>query len=362
MSDNIDPPASTSGLVLYRTEDEQMRIEVRLEGDTVWLTQAQMAELFQTSVPNINLHLKAIFDERELVEAATIKDYLIVRQEGSRQVSRNVLHYRLEAILAVGFRVRSTRGTQFRQWATARLSEYLVKGFTMDDERLKNPPGAGAPDYFDEMLARVRDIRTSERRVYLRVREILALAADYQPADAETQLFFQTIQNKLHFAATGQTAPELIAERVDHYKPHAGLTSFSGERVRKHDVTVAKNYLSENEIDELNRIVVMFLDYADDQARRRKQVFMRDWREKLDEFLRFNERAVLDHAGRVTREQADRLAHEQYDLFQIRQREAAELAGEDAMLKAVESTLIERKGKPNGKPVTRRGKQGKTKS
>jgi hypothetical protein len=213
---------SASGLVLYLTEDEQTRIEVRLEGGTVWLTQAQMAELFQSTPQNITIHLKAIYDEGELLPQATCKDYLQVRQEGKRQVSRNLQHYSLEAILAVGYRVRSVRGTQFRQWATARLSEYLVKGFTMDDARLKNPPGDGTPDYFDEMLARVRDIRASERRVYLRVRDILALASDYQVSDAETQRFFQTIQNKLHFAATGQTAPELIAARVNHDLPHAG--------------------------------------------------------------------------------------------------------------------------------------------
>lgn len=210
---------SITELILYRTEDARTRIEVRLEGGTVWLTQAQMATLFQTTPQNITLHLKAIFREGELLETATCKEYLQVRSEGERQVRRELRHYNLEAILAVGYRVRSPRGVQFRQWATERLREYLVKGFTMDDERLKNPPGAGVPDYFDEMLARVRDIRASEKRMYLRVREILALAADYRPDDAETQVFFQTVQNKLHFAVTGRTAPELIAERANASKP-----------------------------------------------------------------------------------------------------------------------------------------------
>lgn len=207
-----DDPLPTASIVLYQTEDGRTRIQCRFENRTLWLTQIQIADLFQTSVPNINIHLKAIYDEDELSSEATIKSYLIVQTEGKRQVSRPILHYSLPAILAVGYRVRSPRGTQFRQWATERLSEYLLKGFVMDDERLKNPPGPGVPDYFDELLERIRDIRASERRVYLRVREILALAGDYQPAAKETQQFFKTIQNKLHFAATGKTAPELIAE------------------------------------------------------------------------------------------------------------------------------------------------------
>jgi hypothetical protein len=238
-------------------------------------------------------------------------------------------------ILAVGYRVRSPRGTAFRQWATARLSEFLLKGFALDDERLKHPPGPGIPDYFDEMLERIRDIRSSERRMYLQVRNILALAADYDPSDNETQHFFQIVQNKLHFAATGKTAPELIAERADHTKPNMGLTSWKGPVVRKGDVTVAKNYMNENEIAELNRIVVMFLDYAEDQARRRKQVFMRDWRAKLDEFLRFNERDVLSGAGHISREEADRQAAGEYDLFHGRRLAEADAKAEEDTMKAL---------------------------
>jgi len=315
-----DQEQPLSSIVLYLTEDGRTRIECRFEDESIWLTQALMAELFQTTPQNVTLHLKAIFAEGELPEEATCKRSLQVRQEGGREVTRTLRHYNLPAILAVGYRVRSHRGTQFRQWATARLSEYLVKGFTMDDERLKNPPGKGHTDYFDELLERIRDIRASERRVYLRVREILALASDYSPSDPETQVFFQTVQNKLHFAATGKTAPELIADRADAGEPNMGLTAWKGGVVRKGDVTVAKNYLREDEISELNRIVVMFLDFAEDQARRRKQIFFDNWKTRLDDFLRLNERAILPDGGRVSREEADALAAAEYERFATRRR------------------------------------------
>jgi len=326
-----------SSLVLYQTEDGRTKVQCRFEEDTIWLTQAQMAELFQVTVPNVNLHLKAIFAEGELSPEATIKSYLIVRTEGVRQISREVLHYSLPAVLAVGYRIRSPRGTEFRKWATARLEEFLVKGFVLDDDRLKNPPGPGVPDYFDELLERIRDIRASERRMYLRVRDILALASDYAPNAAETHRIFQVIQNKLHHAVTGMTAPELIAARADAAQPNMGLTSWSGRAVRKHDVTVAKNYLHEGEITELNRIVVMFLDFAEDQAQRRKQVFLKDWQQKLDDFLRFNERGVLADAGHVTREAADQKATLEYDQFAERRRLAAEAEGESDALRALEA-------------------------
>lgn len=333
-----EPPPGSS-LLLYQTEDGQTRVQCRFEYETIWLTQLQLAELFQTSVQNINLHLKQIYAEGELAAEATIKSYLIVRTEGARQVTRLVAHHSLPAILAVGFRVRSQRGTQFRQWATARLGEFLVKGFTMDDERLKNPPSPEVPDYFDELLERIRDIRASERRVYLRVREILALAADYTPGAEETQAMFQIVQNKLHCAATGQTAPELIATRADAGKPNMGLTTWKAGSVRKGDVTVAKNYLNAEEISELNRIVVMFLDFAEDQARRRKQVFLRDWKTRLDDFLRFNERAVLPHAGRVSRDTADRKAVDEYEKFAARRRIELEAEGEADVLRQLEATV-----------------------
>jgi hypothetical protein len=319
-----DQNAPESSIVLYQTEDGRTRIDCRFEDENLWLTQAQIAELFQTSVPNINLHLKAIYEEGELRESATIKSYLIVRNEGERTVSREVLHYCLPTILAVGYRVRSARGTQFRQWATSKLSEYLVKGFTMDDERLKNPSGTGAPDYFDELLERIRDIRASERRVYLRLKEILALAADYSPGDEETQMFFQTVQNKMHFAVTGKTAAELIAQRADGGAANMGLTTWKGARVAKGDVTVAKNYLREKEIEELNRIVTMFLDFAEDQAERKKQVFLRDWRERLNAFLQFNERRVLEGPGKISHDEARRKAEEEYDRFAARRRQQIE--------------------------------------
>ena len=334
-----DEPSPQSSILLYQTEDGRTRIQCRFENATLWLTQALIAELFQTTPQNVTLHLKAIYEEGELVEAATCKNYLQVRSEGGRQISRNLRHYSLLAILSVGYRVRSARGTQFRQWATARLGEYLLKGFTMDDERLKNPPGNGHTDYFDELLERIRDIRSSERRVYLRVREILALAADYSPSDPETQVFFQTVQNKLHFAATGKTAPELIAERVDPTQLNMGLTAWKGGVVRKGDVTVAKNYLQESEINELNRIVVMFLDFAEDQARRRKQIFLDNWQTRLDDFLQLNERAILPDAGKVTRQRADAIAEQAYDDFAARRRTQLEDEAEADTLKQLEAEV-----------------------
>lgn len=337
---SIQRPIPPGGeLILYQAEDGQTRVQCRFEEQTLWLSQAAMVELFQTTKANVSIHLKNIFAEGELKEEAVVKSYLTTATDGK---SYAVKHYRLEAVLAVGYRVRSARGTQFRQWATARLEEYLRKGFTMDDERLKNPPGPGVPDYFDELLERIRDIRASEKRMYLQLRNILALAADYDSTAAEAPEFFQTVQNKLHFAITARTAPELIAERADAEKPNMGLTAWKGAVVRKADVTVAKNYLNETEIAELNRIVVMFLDYAEDQARRRKQVFLRDWRQKLDEFLRFNDRGVLPGVGRISRERADRIAHEHYTRFEDRRRTAAELEAEAALNKELQDTLKNR--------------------
>ena len=332
------PLRPTGEIILYPTEDGRTRVECRFSGETVWLTQALLAELYQKDVRTINEHLQNLFEERELEPEATIREFRTVRREGGREVARLIEHYNLAAILAVGYRVRSPRGAQFRRWATERLSEYLVKGFTMDDERLKHPPveGSGVPDYFDELLERIRDIRSSEKRMYLRVREIFALAGDYDPAKKETAGFFQTIQNKLHFASTGQTAPELIAGRADHTKSNMGLTAWKGDAVRKADVTVAKNYLNEDEIRELNRIVTMWLDFAEDQARRRKQVFLKDWAAKLDEFLRFNERTVLGDKGRVSKEAADSRAEAEYEEFAARRRAMLEAEAERDAQRALE--------------------------
>lgn len=316
--------------LIFASSDGRLRVECRFESDTLWLTQAAIAHLYQITPQAITQHIKAIYEEGELAQNSTCKSYLQVQQEGSRQISRNKLHYSLPVILAVGYRVRSTRGKQFRQWATQTLQEYLIKGFVTDDERLKNPPigTSTVPDYFDEMLERIRDIRASERRVYLRVREIFSLAADYQPSHKETAHFFQTIQNKLHFACTGFTAAELIHLRSDSSQPHMGLTSFKGDEVRKSDVTVAKNYLSQTKVSELNRVVNMWLDFAEDQARRRQQVFLQDWQEKLDQFLQFNDRDVLQGTGAMTKKQADEKARQEYVHFSDQQRRLKEAEGE----------------------------------
>lgn len=316
--------------IMFSSGDGRVRVECRFESDTIWLSQAAMADLYGKDVRTINEHLMNIFSEGEIDQHSTIRKFRIVRQEGKRNVSREIDHYTLEAILAVGYRVRSPRGIQFRQWATQTLQEYLVKGFVMDDERLKNPPvrSSAVPDYFDEMLERIRDIRASERRVYLRVKEIFALAADYQPSLKETTQFFQTIQNKLHFACTGHTAAELIHQRADATQPHMGLTSYKGEEVSKSDVTTAKNYLSQDEVSELNRVVNMWLDFAEDQAKRRKQIFLRDWQTKLDQFLQFNDRDVLEGAGKISKKAADEKACSEYIEFEKMQRLLKEAEGE----------------------------------
>jgi hypothetical protein len=321
--------------LLYQTDDGQVKIDVRLEDETIWLTQQMMADLFQTTKQNIGQHLKNVFAEGELVQNSVVKKFFTTAADG-KQYSTNF--YNLDAVLSVGYRVKSLIATRFRIWATERLKEYIVKGFVLDDERLKNPPVAGSaiPDYFDEMLARIRDIRASERRMYLRVREIFAMAVDYDSSWSETTKFFSVIQNKLHFAVTGMTAAELIHSRADAKFPHMGLTSWLKSEVRKTDVTIAKNYLRDNEIEELNRIVVMWLDFAEDQALRRKQVFIKDWETRLDEFLAFNERRVLDHAGSISKDDAGTHAKQEYDRFADRRREYKEQLGEAESIKMLE--------------------------
>ena len=343
-------PPTGGEVLVYRTEDGTIRLDVRLEDETVWLTQQMMAELFQSSKQNISHHIQAIYEEGELEPEATVKKYLTVRREGNRDVRRELEYYNLDMIISVGYRVKSLVATRFRIWATQRLTEYIVKGFTMDDERLKNPPvkDAAVPDYFDEMLARIRDIRASERRMYLRVREIFAMAADYEPTWSETTRFFSIIQNKLHFAATGMTAAELIKSRANHLLPNMGLTSWHGGEVRKTDITTAKNYLRAEEIDELNRIVVMWLDFAEDQARRRKRIFMQDWQQKLDDFLRFNDRRVLPGAGTVSRKGAEDHARAEYEQFETRRREYREALGAADYVKQLEETARRLPAKNNG--------------
>ncbi len=289
-------------VILYQTEDAQTRVQVRLEGQTAWLSLNQLAELFQRDKSVISKHLKNIFEEEELQTGSVVANFATTAADGK---TYQVDFYNLDAIIAVGYRVKSLRGTQFRIWATQRLKEYLVKGFTMDDERLKNPPGKGQVDYFDELLARIRDIRSSERRFYQKVLDIYATSVDYRPDAQASQKFFATVQNKMHWATHGHTAAEIIHQRTDARKPFMGmLTTRPGGRVRREDAVVAKNYLTEDELQVLNRIVNLYIEYAELQALERKPMTMRDWVTKLDEFLKISGRKLLDHAGQISHERA----------------------------------------------------------
>ena len=321
-----DKPPTSSEILLYQSEDGKTRLEVRLRDETVWLTINQMAELFQVDKSGISRHLKNIFETGELKLESTVANFATVQREGNRKIQRVLEYYNLDAIISVGYRVNSLRGTQFRIWATQRLREYIVKGFTLDDERLKG--GSGLVDYFDELLARIREIRASEARVYQRIREIFALARDYQEEEKETLAFFATMQNKMHYAATGMTAAEIVRRRADARKVNMGLTSWKGGRVLKRDVATAKNYLKAKEIDTLNRITVMFLDQAEFRAQRRQDIRMCDWEIFLDKFLRDTDLPVLADAGAVSREEAIFWAHEQYEAFADRRRLAAEAEAE----------------------------------
>jgi len=293
-----DPPGE---MLVYTDAAGLTRVQVRLDGDTVWLSQAMMADLYGTTPQNITQHIRAIYDEEEQDPDATCKPYLQVRQEGEREVRRSIKHYNLAMILAVGFRVRSPVGARFRQWATEVLSEYAVKGFAMDDRRLK---AAGGDDYFEELLARIRDIRSSERVFWRKVLDIYATSIDYDPRTKASQRFFQTVQNKMHWAAHGHTAAEVIHARADADAPNMGLTSWAGTAIRKSDVGVAKNYLDVDEIEALNRIVSAYLDFAELQAMNRRAMTMDTWISKLDDFLRLSERDVLNHAGSISAEAA----------------------------------------------------------
>lgn len=327
-------------MILYQADDGNVGMQVRFHEESLWLNINQMSELFDVDKSGISRHLKNIFESGELEREQVVAIFATTAADGKEY---QVEYYNLDAIISVGYRVQSVIATRFRIWATQRLREYIVKGFVMDDERLKNPPvkGSGVPDYFDEILARIRDIRASEKRLYLRVREIFAMAADYEPSDKDTAKFFSTIQNKLHFAATGETAAELIKSRADHTKPNMGLTSWKEKEPRKTDVTIAKNYLNETEIDELNRIVTMWLDFAEDQAKRRKQVFMKDWETRLDDFLRFNDRRVLPNAGKVRKESDDKHAESEYVEYSTERRRAKELSAEKDYIKQLEAAARE---------------------
>ncbi|MFO0758455.1 MAG: virulence RhuM family protein [Byssovorax sp.] len=298
--------------LLYQTEDGRTRVEVRFDGDTAWLSLGQMAALFQRDKSVISRHIKNVFDEGELDRAATVAKSATVQQEGEREVEREVEHFNLDVIISVGYRVKSHRGTQFRIWATQRLREYIVKGFTLDDERLKR---AGGGNYFDELLARIRDIRSSEKIFWRKVLEIYATSIDYDSRVEASQRFFATVQNKMHWAAHGHTAAEVIAARADATKPNMGLTSWAGQVPRKGDAVVAKNYLDDKELEALNRIVTAYLEFAELQAMNHKAMYMADWIAKLDDFLKLSDRQILTHAGRVSHDQATAKAEEQYERF-----------------------------------------------
>jgi len=302
-----------SQIIIYQTENGETKLDVRFQDETVWLTQKSMAELFQTSVPNINMHLKNIFEEGELEENRTIKEFLIVQKEGNREVKRKQVFYNLDAIISVGYRIKSNIATKFRQWATKHLREYIVKGFVLDDGRLKNPD---LPfDYFEELERRIQDIRTSEKRFYRKITDIYATSVDYDPTLDISIGFFKTVQNKLHWAITGQTAAEIINERADSSKNNMGLTSWRGAQIRKTDVSIAKNYLNEDELSALNNLVEQYLIFAQGQAQRRMPMYMKDWIEKLNGFLTLNDREILDNAASISHQLGKANAEREYERF-----------------------------------------------
>ena len=336
---------SNSEIILYATPEGDIKIDARLQDETVWLTQGQMAELFDCSSDNISLHLKNIYNELELYENSTTEKISVVQQEGSRDVSRKIKFYNLDAIIAVGYRVNSKKATQFRIWATNILKEYIIKGFAMDDDRLKQ---TDRWDYFDEWLERIRDIRASEKRFYQKIRDIYTTAVDYDKSSKQSQHFFKKVQNKMLWATTGKTAAELIENRSNSDTPNMGLTSWRGSIVRKQDVAIAKNYLNEDEIKDLNEIVTMYLDYAERQARQRKTVTMAQWAEKLDGFLKFNEQETLTHTGKVKAEVAKKIAEDHYEKFDKKRKKTEELEADEEdikQLEEIERKLLENRGK-----------------
>ncbi len=311
--------ANVGKILIYQNEKGDTKIDVYFEDDTIWMTQSAMCDLYQVAKSSISEHISHIFRDGELDPQATVRKFRTVQLEGARQVTRERDCYHLDMILAVGYRVRSNVGIHFRRWASNVLTEYMKKGFVLNDERLRNPREFGA-DYFDELLERIRDIRASEKRVYQKVKEIFALSVDYDSQSQIAQNFFKSVQNKLEYAATGHTAPEIIAARADASKDNMGLISFKGAKVRRGDVTVAKNYMTHEEISTLNLIVNMYLDYAELQAKGHHPMHMADWENKLGDFLRFNGREVLESFGTVKREVAEKLALEQYEQYDAHRR------------------------------------------
>jgi hypothetical protein len=348
-------------IILYNTEDGRTRLRLEVADGTVWLSQAEMAELFQTTPQNITQHIRAVYAAGELEREATCKELLQVQSEGGRRVQRRIVVYRLEMILAVGYRVRSPRGSQFRRWATTVLHDYLIKGFALDAQRLKEP--AGGFDYFDELLERIREIRASEKRFYQKVRDLFATAADYDGADETARRFFQTIQNKMLWAVARHTAAELILERADASKSNMGLTSWAGNRVRKADAVIAKNYLTEAEARELDRLVSAFLDLGADRAERRQQTTMAEWTTFVDQYLKLAEREILTHAGAVSHDRMLKIVDQRYGAFDAARKEAELRAAEreheqeiDAELRRVEAeaTKARRLTKAKGEKASRR--------
>ncbi len=331
---NQEERAGSSGeIILYQTEDEKSVVRLRAMAGSVWLTQMEIAELFATTKQNVSLHIGNILEEGELPEEATVKESLTVQNEGGRSVNRRIQLYNLSMILAIGYRVRSPRGTQFRQWATRNLSEYLVKGFVMDDEKLKNPDGW---DYFDELLERIREIRASEKRFYQKVRDLFALSTDYRDDEKTSSLFFAEVQNKLLYAVTQKTAAEIVVDRAKADEPNMALQSWSGSRVRKQDVTVAKNYLNADEIDSLNRLVVIFLETAELRVKERKQLTLEFWRTNVDRLLEFSDRAVLQGAGTISHEEMQQIAYERYERFDTSRRHREAIEADTTDLKELE--------------------------
>jgi hypothetical protein len=333
---------NTSQIIIYQTEDGKIKLDVRLENETVWLTQKLMAELFQTTPQNITIHLKNIYEEGELSEEATCKDFLQVQKEGSRNVERAQKFYNLDAIISVGYRIKSHVATQFRIWATQRLTEYIIKGFVLDDERLKNPD---VPfDYFDELLRRIQDIRTSEKRFYQKITDIYSTSVDYDPTLDVSITFFKTVQNKMHWAITGKTAAEIIADHADSNQSNMGLTNWRGSKVRKQDVSIAKNYLNEDELAALKNLVEQYLVFAEGQAMRRIPMYMKDWIEKLHGFLNLNDREILTHAGKISHELAQQKAETEYEQFN-QKRVIQNDAKEDDFEKAIQKLPAAKKKK-----------------
>jgi len=321
-----------SEILIYQKEDGQTDIEVKLENETLWLSQKQMAELFGVTKQNISLHIQNIFQEQELSPDATVKNFLTVQQEGKRKVKREIEHYSLDMIISVGYRVKSKIATKFRQWATRQLKEYIIKGFVMDDERLKEAKN----NYFDELLERIRDIRSSEKIFWRKVLDIYATSIDYDPNDEVSQEFFKTIQNKMHYATHGKTAAEIIYERADSSKPYMGMTNFSGNKPKKQEISIAKNYLSKDELDTLNRLVSSYLEFAELQAKKRKPMRMVDWIKKLDDFLNLSDFNILKHKGKISHTQALQKANKEYDKYKqkiINQKSKVEMDFEKAVAK-----------------------------